>query len=364
MAYTTINKSTDYFNTKLYTGNGSTQSITGVGFQPDFTWLKSRSGTYGAYNPQAYDAVRGAGTSKDLTPASTAVEGVDNGEFGYISAFGSDGFTLTAGSSNSNQNNGASTEYASWNWLANGAGSANTVGDIASTVSVNTTSGFSIVSYTGNNASGATVGHGLSSAPKMVIGKAINSSGEDWFVGHSSIGFDKYLKLNTTDAANTTSVIFNNTAPSNSVVTLGNNGAVNSASYNYIMYCFEDVQGFSKMGSYTGNDNADGTFVYTGFKPAFVMIKRTDTVNDWIMLDNKRNNYSLPTTQDNFNVVNSRLLANTSGAEAYTNLLDFVSNGFKMRATYGGVNSANNFIYMAFAEAPLVGTNNIPANAR
>ena len=154
MAYTAIDKPTDYFNTVLYTGNGGSQSITGVGFQPDWIWLKSRAGTYGAYNPQVYDVVRGFGASKDLTPASLAVEGVDSGVHGHISGVGSDGFTLTGGSTNSNQNNGSSTTYVAWNWLAGGSPSSNSDGSITSSVSANTTAGFSIVTYTatGSNA--------------------------------------------------------------------------------------------------------------------------------------------------------------------------------------------------------------------
>ena len=342
MAYTTINKSSEHFNTKLYTGNGSTQSITGVGFQPDFLWIKERSSIS---SHTAHDAVRGA--TKYLTPNTTDVEGT-----GFVTSFNSDGFTLPV-SNLSNQNN---ETYASWNWKANGAGSANTVGSINSTVSVNTTAGFSIVTYTGNGVSGATVGHGLGVAPKMIMVKCLNSA-HDWAVFHKDLTSNNYfLVLNENNAQASGTTKWQDTDPSSTVFTLGNGGGVNANTQTHVAYCFADVQGFSKMGSYIGNGNADGTFVYTGFKPAFVMMKCTDSARSWQMHNNKSN----PA-----NSVSKRLFANLSDAEADNTDLDFLSNGFKPRTTDLNFNgSGNNYIYMAFAEAPLVGTNGVTAKAR
>ena len=343
MAYTTINKSSEHFNTKLYTGNGSTQSITGVGFQPDFLWIKERSSIS---SHTAHDAVRGA--TKYLTPNTTDVEGT-----GFVTSFNSDGFTLPV-SNLSNQNN---ETYASWNWKANGAGSANTVGSINSTVSVNTTAGFSIVTYTGNGVSGATVGHGLGVAPKMIMVKCLNSA-HDWAVFHKDLTSNNYfLVLNENNAQASGTTKWQDTDPSSTVFTLGNGGGVNANTQTHVAYCFADVQGFSKMGSYTGNGNADGTFVYTGFKPAFVMMKATSVAQSWQMVDNKR---------DTFNAVDHRLRPNESGAESTSpEWIDFCSNGFKLRNNDVAWNgSGSPYIYMAFAEAPLVGTNGVTAKAR
>ena len=340
MAYTTINKSSEHFNTKLYTGNGSTQSITGVGFQPDFLWIKERSSIS---SHTAHDAVRGA--TKYLTPNTTDVEGT-----GFVTSFNSDGFTLPV-SNLSNQNN---ETYASWNWKANGAGSANTVGSINSTVSVNTTNGFSIVKWTGNSTAGQTVGHGLGVTPKVVIIKRLNGAAQSWICKFPT-ATDGYLALDTTDAISASSGWL---PVSNSLITLANNwSAYNNNGNDYIAYCFADVQGFSKMGSYTGNGNADGTFVYTGFKPAFVMMKATSVAQSWQMVDNKR---------DTFNAVDHRLRPNESGAESTSpEWIDFCSNGFKLRNNDVAWNgSGNSYIYMAFAEAPLVGTNGVTAKAR
>ncbi|AXH71664.1 hypothetical protein P031_gp43 [Pelagibacter phage HTVC031P] len=344
MAYTTIKKPSDYFNTKLYTGDGSSsRSITGVGFQPDWVWFKQRSGTQ---SHTAIDAVR-TGNSKLRINANSA-------EFtGQSYNFNSDGFGWTTQDDESNQN-GAT--YASWNWKANGAGSANTDGSISSTVSVNTTSGFSIVSYTGTGST-ATVGHGLGSAPKMVIVKN-RSITEDWFVLHTSASATagSFLKLNATDAVSSgNAIVFNNTNPTSTVFTVGTVNGTNGSGNNMIAYCFAEKTGYSKFGSYTGNGNADGTFVYTGFKPSWVIIKRTDSSNNWLMYDNKRTPY---------NVVDKLLIANSSGAEATgSNRLDLVSNGFKIRINDPGENaSGGSYIYMAFAEEPLVGDN--PCTAR
>jgi hypothetical protein len=342
MAYTTINKSSEYFNTVTYSGNGSTQSITGVGFQPDWVWIKTRN-TTGQH--EVFDAVRGATkyiVTNDLDPENTVATS--------LTSFDSDGFSL---SSQPAVNNGSNT-FVSWNWLGGGTGVSNTDGSITSTVSASTTSGFSIIQYTGNGSSGATIGHGLGVVPKVVIVKLTSGSGYDWGVYHASLGNTKNMRLNLTDSVATSTAFWNDTTPSSSLVTLGNNATVNGSGSTYIAYCFAEKKGYSKFGSYTGNGNADGTFVYTGFKPAFVLFKPSSAIENWQIHDNKRPSYN---PCDN-------IAPNNSSAEATTNdFVDLVSNGFKLRsATYSA--SGVTYIYMAFAENPLVGTNNIPATAR
>ena len=349
MAYTDIDKPSDYFNTKLYTGTGSSNSVTGVGFQPDWVWIKSRSD---AQSNNIFDSVRGQG-KLIFTDANSAEATVTN----RLTAFNSDGFTVVS----DNAVNGSSKTYASWNWLAGTSftndASSTGVGSIDSTGSVNETAGFSIVSYTGNGSAGATVKHGLSTAPQFLIGKARNTNGEDWFTGNSSIGFNKYIKLNDTHAAQTFSGTFNDTAPNTSVVTLGNNGITNSGSYNYIMYCFSERKGYSKIGSYTGNGNTNGTFVYTGFKPAFLLIKVTSTDDSWQLID---------TTRDTFNSGSEFVIQpDLNQAEADNVRLDILSNGFKTRTTNVSVNASGaSYIYMAFAENPFVSSTGVPATAR
>jgi len=337
MAYTTIDNPGLFFNTVLYTG--ANKSITGVNFQPDWVWIKERDSGYHAI----FDSIRGA--TKIL---SSNVTNAESTQSDTLTSFDSDGFTL--GADSSNYVGGSSTSTVSWNWLAGTSfsndASATGIGTIDSSGSVSDAAGFSIVSYTGNSTSGASIKHGLSSAVKFVVGKAINTSGEDWYTGHASNGFDKYIKLNDTHAAQTFSGVFNDTAPNTSIVTLGSNGIINSSSYNYIMYCFAEKKGYSKFGSYTGNGNADGAFVYTGFRPAWVMIKRSSAAQSWILYDNKRSS---------FNTTNDLLFANTSGAESADNSvgIDFLSNGFKCRSADDSINSGT-YIYMAFAEAPFV----------
>ena len=346
MAYTTINKSSDYFNTKLYTGNGSDQAITGVGFQPDWVWLKGRSFTD---NHVVVDAVRG--TNEYLHPDTTQQEYTSSPPNESVKAFGSDGFTL-GGWSAINRN---TESHVSWNWKANGQGSSNTDGSINTTyTSANTTSGFSISTYAGTG-SAATVGHGLGAVPKMIIVKNLSASG-DWMVYHQSIGNDHRLIFNTTSAKQDNPV-WNDTTPTSSVWSMNDNGDANGSGSNYVAYCFAEKKGFSKFGSYTGNGNADGSFIYTGFKPAFVIIKESNGTNSWQMWDNKRPGY---------NLTDKYLQPNTTSAEiSGNNQIDILSTGIKLRSS----NTANNgngqsFIYMAFAEAPLVGSNNVPANAR
>ena len=345
MAYTTINKPTDYFNTVTYSGTGSSQSITGVGFQPDFVWCKARSGTWGSYNHNLFDVIRGV--TKRITSNDTLAEATVATS---LTAFNADGWT----GGGDNETNNSGTEYVSWNWLGANGTSSNTAGSINSTVSANTTSGFSVVSWTGTNAN-ATVGHGLSSAPTIIFFKVLGEAGS-WAFYSKGLGANKYLSLNTTTAETIDTGMFQNTDPTSSIFSVGANLA--NKSFPMIAYCFADVQGYSKFGSYTGNGNADGTFVYTGFKPAFVMSKRSDAIDGWRMMD---------TTRSSYNVAQHRLLADAYGAEVVGTAQgkDFLSNGFKIRNTDSGYNaSGGTYIYMAFAEAPLVGSNNIPCTAR
>jgi len=347
MSYTNgLDKPTDYFNTVLYTGNGSTgHAITGVGFQPDLVWLKCRPQ---ARNHRWIDVIRGVG--KHLESDNTdAEESPADG----LTAFGSDGFTVgnTGGYNNSSEN------FVAWNWLAGGSASSNTDGTITSTVSANQTAGFSIVSYTGTN-NNQTVGHGLGAAPKVIILKNLNTT-NNWCVGHGSLGFTKHLALNETDAVGTSSVRFQDTAPTSTVYSVGAAGETNGSGNSIIAYCFAEKKGFSKFGSYTGNGQNDNAFIYTGFKPAFIMIKKTDSSDgndNWVMVDNKRLGY---------NVDNNPLYPNTSGTEVTSDYIDFLSNGAKIR---NGANEVGRsgvvYIYMAFAESPFVTSTGIPTTAR
>ena len=354
MAYSTIPKGSLYMNPKIYTGNGSTNNITGVGFQPDWVWTKCRSTVNSS---RLIDAVRGV--TKAIVSNSSGAEFTEaNG----LSAFGSDGYTLNGNLASMNTN---SDTYVSWNWKAGtGQGSPNTDGSINTTyTSVNTTSGCSISQYTGNATDNASVGHGLGTAPKMLIIKEITST-SNWGVWHQDLtdgGYRLSLQETTAQVSDTAFMGGGNRAiPTNSVFYLGSGGGGNSSSDNYIAYAFSEIKGFSKMGSYTGNGNTNGPFIYTGFKPAFVMAKYISGAGeDWKMMDSKRN----PS-----NVTNKILAANTNVAEATSSYLDLLSNGFKIRATTGSLNSSGgSYIYMAFAENPFVatsGTNAIPVTAR
>ena len=351
MAYTTINKSSDNFNANPYTGNGGTLGVD-VGFQPDLTWLKCRDI---AYYHRLYDVIRGVG--KSLRSDTTASEETNSGE--GLTAFNSDGYTVIQGSNTEYNNN--NVDYASWNWKAGGTASSNTDGSTTTSVSVNQTSGFSIVSYTGTSAV-ATIGHGLGSIPKMIIVKNLSSGTRKWVVWHHNLSSaSKYLSLNETAAEANDTATWNNTLPTSSVFSSAGSGEVNQSGDSFIAYCFAEKQGYSKFGSYTGNGNADGTFIYTGFKPAYVMIKNADAATDWYIYDNKRGG---PVAGVYGNNNKYFLKANTNAAEANESF-DMVSNGFKIRISNNFLNgSGNTLIYMAFAEAPLVGTNNVPATAR
>jgi len=349
MAYTTIKKPSDYFNTKLYSGDGNTtQAITGVGFQPDFTWLKNRSDGTGWH--RLSDGVRGV--TKILYSNATNAE-VTTDANGYIASFDSDGLTVNLGSSGTGTGtNSSGDNFVTWNWLAdNTNGSSNTDGSITSTVSANTTSGFSIVKWDGNETAGASVGHGLGVVPDLIIKKRAMASTGYWYVYSSQLGNNKSIYLNDTSAAETSGA-WNNQTPTSSVFYNGSSNVENGI--DMITYCFASKQGFSKFGSYVGNGNANGPFIYTGFKPSWVMIKTDLAGEEWRIWDSTRGLY---------NLMGPTLVANSSAAEGTFNGIDFLSNGFKIRSASSALNyNATKHIYMAFAEEPLVGDN--PATAR
>jgi len=330
----------DYFTSHIYSGDDSNGRAISIGFNPDLVWTKRRDGVA---NHHLMDAVRG--TLKTLHSDTTDAE--DTG-FEGVSSFTSpsDGYSLNTDTSETSLNDNGKT-YVSWNWKANGSGVSNTDGSITSTVSANTESGFSIVSYTGNSTAGATVGHGLDQAPDLIINKNRGTTNY-WNVYTSEYGGNYTLYLNTTNSiAGPDSVWWNGADAGASVFTLGNNITNNATSNNYISYCFHSVEGFSKFGSYVGTNNSDGPFVYTGFRPAFVVCKNTTTSGgDWAIID---------TVRDTYNVATKQIWGNSSSAEATgSNTIDIVSNGFKVRAS-GLTNfnkSGETVIYMAFAENP------------
>ena len=349
MAYTTINKSTDYFNTKLWTGNSGTQSLTGVGFQPDWIWIKVRAdnNNTGETASVITDAVRG--NTKFLQASSTGAEQTASNT---VTSFDSDGFSV----GNQAKVNSNSNTYVSWNWKAGGAGSANSAGTINSTVSANTTSGFSIVTYTGNGSSGATIGHGLGEAPEVVLVK--KTSGADaWSMLHPNVQATKYMRLDS-DTGEVNDNVFNNTRAGNDVFTVDSDGQVNGNGLSFVAYCFKKKKGFFTTYEYIGNGSADGPFLYTGFKPAFVIIKRKTATNNWFMFDNKTSPR---------NPTNAYLRADTTGTAGSYDWLDLVSNGIKIRNTSDGANDNNQtYLVFAWAEEPLVANvgQSIPATAR
>jgi hypothetical protein len=350
MAYATFNKPSLQFNTKLYTGNGGTQSVTGVGFQPDWLWLKKRNSSA---NHFLFDAVRGA--NKELNSNNTEAEA---SPANYLSSFDSDGFTIGSDS----DINGNSDTHVAWNWKANGAGSANTDGTINSTVSANTTAGFSIVTWTAGSGVGS-IGHGLGVAPSMIIVKG-RSAAIGWVTGLKSNGWNNYLTLQSTNANNNDRRMFSPSGQSDptSTVWYQDHAALGSSGDSMIGYVFAEKKGYSKFGTYVGNGSTDGTFIYTGFKPAFLIWKQTNTGGqNWGLFDNKR---------DPHNFVSLRLPPDTTdseGSPSAAGSCDFLSNGFKWRSDFGSRNGNNGtYIYMAFAEEPLVANvgQSIPATAR
>ena len=347
-----IDKPTDYFNTKLYTGTGSSNALTGVGFQPDFTWIKSRSA---ATHNNLYDSVRGA--TKEIYSNLANSEDTDAQS---LKSFDTDGFTVGTGT---DQNNNGAT-YVAWNWKAGTSVSGTTTGagtNKSYTGSVNTTSGISIIRYQGNGTNGHTIPHHLGVTPTVMMVKRLTGASSNWSNYQSDFwvsGGNQYIDLNRTAAAAADTVMWYNTQPTSSVFTVGTNERVNYNNDYFINYLFTPIQGYSSFGKYIGtNGGADGPFIYTGFKPAFVLIKDALAANAWNIRDDKRNTYN-PAT--NFLVPDSEAAEVTAG-EA----VDILSNGFKIKANGGKVqDSGNTYIYMAFAENPFVTSTGVPACAR
>ena len=347
-----ITDGSKYFHSQLYTGTGSsglavTNDANAGDFQPDLLWIAPRSN---GDNHVFWDVVRG--TTKRLKSNSADAQDTDSPA---QVTFESDGFDLDTTDANFN---GSSRTYVAWQWKTQGAaGSSNTDGSInTTTTSVNTTAGISLSTYTGTG-SNATVGHGLGVKPSMVIVKVL-SGADNWQVYHEAIGATKYLQLNTTIAAGTASVIWNNTEPTATLISLGNGSGVNQSSATFVAYAFAEVEAFSRFGIYNGNGSTDGSFIYTGFKPAFVMVKRTDSADNWAIYDAAR---------DPINVAEKYLYADTNNTEATfsTAKVDFLSNGFKWRGAVNfGNNSGGTYIYMAWAEHPFANPDGAPATAR
>jgi hypothetical protein len=343
-----------FMNATVWTGDNTTprsitNGTTGQSFQPDLVWIKSRSA---AYQHNLYDSVRGAGAARSLSSDQTAAEGGNSNVYGFLSAFNSNGFAVTQGTAggggapNGNAyTNQASTTYVAWQWKAGGAAVTNTAGSISSQVSANTTSGFSIVTWTATNTANQSIGHGLGITPSMIIVKDRDQgTGYNWNTWFTGFSADEYINLNTTAAKTSFSTIWYQT-PTSSVFYVGSTGtAVNSSTDRFVAYCFAEVAGYSKFGSYTGNGSTDGPFVYLGFRPKFVMVRRT-TPGYWSMKD---------ATRDPYNVADKVLFANDSAAESSPDqLFDLLSNGFKLRGSNNDINASGaTYIYMAFAENP------------
>ena len=349
MAYAAITKPNLHFNLKLYTGTGSSNALTGIGHQPDLVWIKDRSE---ANWHNLYDVVRGV-TKRVFTNQNNAEETQAQG----LTAFGTDGFTV---GSNVDVNK-SGNNYVAWSWKAsNSTGSANNDGSIATTVAANTTAGFSIVKWTGTGSAG-TLGHGLGAVPHTIWVKK-TSQADDWFCWHTALGAQGKINFNNTSAVQNDTGYWNNTTPTNQVFSVTSNGANNASGQTYIAYCFTSIKGYSKFGKYTGNGSTNGPFIYTGFRPAWIMTKKISGTADWMIRDKLRLGYN-----DGW----GDLYANTTGAEGTNDAntkSDILSNGFKLRMSHSNHNQdGGDYIYMAFAENPFVanvGTNGIPATAR
>ena len=353
MAYTTIDDPSAHFQITLYTGDQSTHSITNTGnsdLQPDFIWIKERSSTS---SNAWFDSTRGVNAV--LVSNTNAAEDTSNTEL--MTAFNSDGFTVD----DNNRTNQDTITHVAWQWKAN-AGSTTTndasatgVGSIDSVYQANTTAGFSIVTYTGTGST-ATVAHGLGGVPDVLLFKK-RSTTDNWYMYHSAntaAPETDYMTFDTT-AATTDFNIWNDTAPTSTVFSISNAG-VHADTTTMVCYAWREIQGYSKFGSYTGNGNADGTFVYTGFKPAWLLIKQSSASGEnWRLFDSARSTY---------NTVNKHLVSSTTGAESAETGCDFLSNGFKLRDADAHQNSASTYIYMSFAEQPFVTSGGVPCTAR
>jgi len=321
-----------------YTGTGATlavsNAVNSVGMQPDLLWIKNRSA---ANSHQLADSIRGV--TKYLFSDATAA---DDTRTDQVTAFSTSGFSLSALVVNTAVNN-TGNNYVGWQWKAGGTAVSNTAGSITSSVSANTTAGFSVVTYTGNGSTG-TVGHGLGVAPSMIIVKSRTSTIDNWQVYHASLGNTQRVTLNSTNAADSPSPgMWNSTSPTISVFSVGNQTGVNAAT-TYVAYCWAPVAGYSAFGSYTGNGSADGPFVYLGFRPRWLMIKSSSAVENWYVWD---------TARDAYNVASAQLYPNLSNAEASAVSIDANSNGFKCRSATVVNTSSATYIYAAFAENPL-----------
>ena len=365
MAYTTIDDPSAFFQIATWTGNTSApRSITNDGnsnLQPDIVWGKNR--TTNGTDHELYDSTRGTGTDKNLKPNSTVQEGIST-TYGQLTSFDTDGFTVNAGGTNDDFWNENGSEFVAWQWKCNaGSTSSNTDGDLTSTVQVNQTAGISIFTYTGKDPiEPLDIGHGLGSVPDWFIIKRRNGGSRNWAVYHKDMAAtpqNNYLRLNSTNAVAAASTWWRNEAPTSTIIKTGEQADINQPNDTFVGYAWKEVQGYSKFGKYTGNGSGDGPFVYTGFKPAFVMVKDTGAAGNWFILDNKRNPH---------NLTDMWLVASGNGAE--TNYLsafqlDIVSNGFKLRTSYSETNtSGRTYIYMAFAENPFVTSTGIPTTAR
>jgi len=364
MAYTTIDDPSAYFHTQLFTGTGSELSVTNDAnagdFKPDWIWIKQRNAST---NHGLFDSSRGV--TKNLKSDSTDAEST---EAQSVKTFNTDGFTLGT----SGDYNGSSDTHVAWQWIANGGttttndASATSVGSLDSVYQANTTAGFSIVTYTGAGGN-QTIAHGLGAVPNVIFIRRRDGGG-DWTSYHSDLGAEKFMRLNSINAKGDQATYFNDTSPTSTVFTVGNAGDVNTSTGTHVAYCFAEKQGYSKFGTYTGNGNSDGPFIYTGFKPAWIMVKSSSMSNsetNWVIWDNKRNGY---------NVNNVQIFPNQSWAEgqrddnggANVADLDILSNGFKQRESTWAQNGQNGavFIYMAFAESPFVSSKGVPTTAR
>ena len=358
-AYTTIDDPEAYFQTVVWTGNGTDdRTITLPGdtnLQPDFIWVKNRTDSE---DHCLMDVVRTFASGKAMRSNGADAEGgVGTAARGWVEA-ASDGFTCQEGSTNFNLTNASSDIYVAWCWKAGGSASAQTDGTIDTSRSASTTAGFSIATYTGNSTNGATRGHGLGVVPHMIVVKNRSDDDQKWYIYHhknTAAPETDYLELNST-AATTDQAGWNDTAPSSTLVTTSDGSEVNASSKNYVMYSWAGKQGFSKFGSYIGNGNASGPVIWTGFKPAMIIIKKTSATGNWVIYDNKREGYN-PKQDD--------IKLNTNAAEGDNERVLLLANGFKVNKSDAVVNTSGaTFVYMAWAEAPFVNSNGVPTTAR
>jgi len=367
MAYTTIDDPSVYFQTLLYTGNGShPRNLTNDGhsdLQPDWLWGKNRDGSSNhhvqisnlSFDAPTYSTQVATNSSANAnTPATT---------YGYCSGVLTDGFTAAAGGTNGDVWNSADDPFTCWQWKCNGGTVANnTDGSITTSVQVNSTAGFSMGTYTGDGNAAVSIGHGLGAIPDFFMIKGYQGSGTKyWVIGCPNIsdfgnGGSNHVFLDTNNAIMSNTTIWRNANFTSTIVPLGSHQAVNHVSSKYMFFAFKNIQGYSKIGRYVGNGNANGAFVYTGFKPNWVMVKRTDSANNWIMTDIERG----------LNGASPRLYADLIDAEGSAGeYIDHLSNGFKIRTSAASMNATSgDYMYMAFAENPLVTSTGIPTTAR